>query len=295
MEKSSEKRPGWLLPPVKGNILRAGLYVVATPIGNLGDITLRALDVLAGVDFVICEDTRVSGKLLSYYGIKKPLVSYNDHNAGQKRDDIIKRIKQGASAAIISDAGTPLISDPGYKLTKACMNENLYVTALPGASAVMAGLTLSAQPTDAFCFIGFLPSKTGARKKELARWKNTHATLIAFETAPRLVAALGDIHEILGNREVAVAREITKMFEESRRGHVLDLINHYETAGAPKGEIVLVIGAAVEGDEAAVDMQALLKKAMKTMSLREAATHVAVLTGKPRKDIYNLALKIRAG
>ncbi len=290
--QTNEKEEGWLLPHRRKNTVTPGLYLVATPIGNLGDITLRALDVLAVCDRVICEDTRVSGKLLEHFGIKKPLLPYNDHNADRQRGPILQMLRDGQRVAFISDAGTPLVSDPGYKLVRECIAEGIMVTALPGANAPLTALQLSGLPSDAFSFIGFLPPKSAARKKYLVEWRNAPGTLIAFETAPRLHDALTDIHEVLGEREVAVARELTKLHEEIVRGNVSELAERYE-GSEPKGEIVLVIGrgaaAAMNDDEIA----AALKKALQSMSTKEAAAYVAEISGRPRKEIYNLALSLR--
>jgi 16S rRNA (cytidine1402-2'-O)-methyltransferase len=289
-DKISEKEQGWLLPQSRKNNVTPGLYLVATPIGNLGDITLRALDVLAAADHVVCEDTRVSGKLLSYFGIKKPLMPYNDHNAAKQRDKIIDMLNDKKIVALISDAGTPLVSDPGYKLVRECVEQDIAVTSLPGANAPLTALQLSGLPSDAFSFIGFLPNKTAARKKALAEWKDVHGTLIAFETGPRLFESLKDIHETLGDRDVAVARELTKLHEEIARGPVSELVSQYEDK-EPKGEIVIIIG---RGEKAAMDeahIEKELKKALKTMSTKEAAAHVAELADRPRKEIYELALK----
>ncbi|MGB4106523.1 MAG: 16S rRNA (cytidine(1402)-2'-O)-methyltransferase [Alphaproteobacteria bacterium] len=289
-KEAKEKEGGWLLPPRRKNAVTPGLYLIATPIGNLGDITLRALDVLAACDRVICEDTRVSGKLLEHFGIKKPLLPYNDHNAAKQRGPVLQMLREGQKVAFISDAGTPLVSDPGYKLVRECISEGIMVTAIPGANAPLTALQLSGLPSDAFSFIGFLPPKSAARKKYLSEWKNAPGTLIAFETAPRLHDALKDIHEALGEREVAVARELTKLHEEIVRGNVSELIVRYE-GSEPKGEIVLVIGrgqaAAMDDDEIGV----ALKKALKSMSTKEAAAYVAEISGRPRKEIYSLALK----
>jgi 16S rRNA (cytidine1402-2'-O)-methyltransferase len=178
--QTNEKEEGWLLPQRRKNAVTPGLYLVATPIGNLGDITLRALDVLAACDRVICEDTRVSGKLLEYFGIKKPLLPYNDHNAAKQRGPVLQMLRDGQRVAFISDAGTPLVSDPGYKLVRECIEEGIAVTAIPGANAPLMALQLSGLPCDAFSFIGFLPPKSAARKKHLSEWKNAPGTLIAF-------------------------------------------------------------------------------------------------------------------
>lgn len=288
-EQINQKARGWLLPPQKKSGVAPGLYLVATPIGNLGDMTLRALDVLAACDRVICEDTRVSGKLLEYFGIKKKLLPYNDHNATKQHGPILEMLREGQVVALVSDAGMPLISDPGYKLVRECVELGIPVTSVPGANAVLTGLQLSALPSDAFSFVGFLPNKSTARKKFLAEWKNVPGTLIAFETGPRLQDALRDVAEVLGVRQVAVARELTKLHEEITRGPVAELIENYEGM-EPKGEIVLIVGRGETEALSDADVEKELRKALKTMSTKEAAGYVAELSGRPRKEIYNLAL-----
>lgn len=274
--------------------LKAGLYIIATPIGNLRDITLRALDTAASVDVVYCEDTRVSGKLLAHYGIKAKLHSYNDHNADDKRGGIIKRIQGGDAVALISDAGMPLISDPGYKLVRDAADAGVYVTTIPGANAPLSALQLSGLPSDNFTFIGFLPTKAGARDAVLQKWKSAPSTLIVFESANRLSKTLSAIYEIMGAREVAVVREITKMFEESRRDSIENLIEYYTQNGAPKGEIVLVIEA--QSQDTALnqsDVDAMILDALKTVKTKEAAALVAQKTSLPKKDIYARALELK--
>jgi len=292
-ERQSSRHPrGWILPEAPEKALKAGLYLVATPIGNLRDITLRGLDVLSAVDGVLCEDTRVSGKLLSAYGIKKKLQIYNDHSDDQTRASIVMRIKAGESFALISDAGTPLISDPGYKLTQDLKAQGLYVTSLPGANAPLTALQLSGLPSNAFSFIGFLPPKSGARQTVFTQWKDSMAPLIAFETGPRLEKSLADLHAALGDRTVAVTRELTKLFEEIRTAPVTEHLAYYKTHGAPKGEIVLVIAPPAPLAPSAQDLTALLKKAMTTMRTKEAAAFVSAQTGESRSTLYTLALAL---
>lgn len=291
-QNAIEKNQGWIMPARKSASLKAGLYVVATPIGNLGDVTLRALDTLAAADIVVCEDTRVSGKLMAYFGLKKALVSYSDHSTKAQRSGLIKKIEDGQSLVLISDAGMPLISDPGYKLIRECLDAQLYVTSLPGANAPLAALQLSGLPSDQFCFLGFLPTKTQARKKVLAQWRGAQASLICFESAPRLIKALRDIHEVLGDRDVAVVREITKLYEESRRGNVGDLIQHYDAQGLPKGEIVLVIEAALAEVVSQEDIERDLRAALENHSVKDAAALIANQTGRRRREIYALALTL---
>jgi len=267
--------------------LAPGLYLVATPTGNLRDITLRALDVLAAADLVVCEDTRVSGKLMQAYGIKAKLLPYNDHNAGKQRGPIVEKLTAGGRVALISDAGTPLISDPGYKLVRDCLDLGIMVTTLPGANAVLPALQLSGLPSDRFTFAGFSPAKTVGRKEWLQ-------TLVIYETGPRLAAALADMAAVLGGeREAAVVREITKMYEESRRGTLASLAEAYAAEDAPRGEIVVVIGTGTEKEASAEDVDGMLRAALATLSVRDAAAHVAAATGLPRKQIYERALEVQ--
>lgn len=269
-----------------------GLYIVATPIGNLSDITLRALDILKLVDLIVCEDTRVSAKLLSHYGIKKPLLSYNDHNAQQRRPEIFAAIEAGKRVALISDAGTPLISDPGYKLVQEAREKNLYITTIPGASSVLSALCLSGLPSDSFFFAGFLPAKTEAVRKYIASIKEVPATLIFFESAKRLVKSLEILQEILGNREAAIVREITKLYEETKRGKLSELLDEITKNDALKGEIVVLVAPPSEEDKNSEDLETQLKLLLTSHSVKEAATILAEQTGRPRKEIYSMALKL---
>lgn len=274
--------------------LAPGLYLVATPIGNLRDITLRALDVLAAADLVVCEDTRVSGKLMQAYGIKAKLLPYNDHNAGKQRGPIVEKLAAGGRVALISDAGTPLISDPGYKLVRDCLDLGIMVTTLPGANAVLPALQLSGLPSDRFTFAGFSPAKSAARREWLQGLRAAPGTLVTYETGPRLAAALADMAAVLGgDREAAVVREITKMFEESRRGTLGSLAAAYAEEDAPKGEIAVVIGAGVTQEATAEDVDTMLRTALATLSVRDAAAHVAAATGLPKKQIYERALQVQ--
>ena len=272
--------------------LKPGLYIVATPIGNLRDITLRALEVLRSVDLILCEDTRTSRKLLSAHGIGTRTKSYHDHSDDGIRAQIVGMLGEGKKIALISDAGMPLINDPGYKLVQSCMRDNIYVTSLPGANAPLAALQLSGLPSDKFSFLGFFPNKTKARQVLLKEWVNIPSTLMAFETAPRLEDALADIHMVMGDRPVAVVREITKMFEEVRRGSAAELLDFYRKNGRPKGEIVIVIGPPVPVDIEDEDLAEHLRKALKTMKTKEAAAHVAQLTGASKSALYATALEI---
>jgi 16S rRNA (cytidine1402-2'-O)-methyltransferase len=263
------------------------------PIGNLGDISLRALAVLHGADRIFCEDTRVTGKLLARYGIASSLGAYHDHNAEQVRPLVLTALRRGERVALVSDAGTPLVSDPGYKLVRAALAENLAVTAIPGPTAAVTALILSGLSPDAFLFAGFLPSRQAARRRELARWAGVEATLVFYEGTPRLAESLADMAEVLGNREAAVARELTKLHEEVRRGQLADLAAHYRLAGAPRGEAAVVVGPPEhhEPDQAEVDER--LRTALAELGVREAAAKLAAETGMPRGKLYRRALAMR--
>ena len=215
----------------------AGLYLVATPIGNTGDITVRALELLKSCDAIACEDTRVTAKLLTRFGIRTPMLPYHEHNAAQMRPQLLARLAAGQVLALVSDAGTPLISDPGYKLVRACIEAGVAVTALPGANALLTALQLSGLPSDRFLFCGFLPNKTAARRAAIAELAAVPATLVMYESAQRLAGLLADLAEELGPRPAAMARELTKLFEEVRRGSLPELAAHYAAAGPPKGEV----------------------------------------------------------
>ena len=240
--------------------LPPGLYIVATPIGNLGDITLRAIETLRCVSAVACEDTRVTGKLLNHLGIKQKLIRYDDHASDATRDHILSLAGQLA-VALVSDAGTPLISDPGFKLVRAARERGIAVFSLPGASAAIVALTLSGLPSDRFLFGGFLPAKDKARREVLAELSAIPATLVFYETAPRLLDSLAAIGAVLPGREVAVARELTKRFEECRTGSPDDLAQHY-AGHPPKGEIVFVIAPPIAGEPEAFDIDELLRAAL---------------------------------
>jgi 16S rRNA (cytidine1402-2'-O)-methyltransferase len=270
--------------------LAPGLYVTATPIGNAADITLRALEVLGSCDLIAAEDTRVSAKLLSIHGISKPLTAYNDHNATRERPKLIAKLRQGARIALVSDAGTPLISDPGFKLVREAVAEGLPVHAIPGASAVLTGLALAGLPTDKFFFAGFLPVRSGERKTALGELKAVRATLVFFESAQRLSDSLADMVEMFGVRTAAVTRELTKLHEEVRRGLLSDLVAHYEKVGAPKGEVTLIVSPPheVQADVARID--SALDKALEFMPVRAAVDLVSEMLEAPRKAVYERAL-----
>jgi len=245
-----------------------GLYLVATPIGNLGDVTLRALELLAGADVVACEDTRVTRKLTERYGITTPLTPYHEHNAAEARPKLLARLADGQAVALVSDAGTPLISDPGYKLVRAACEAGHAVTALPGASAVLTALSVAGLPTDHFFFEGFLPPRQGARQKRIAALANVPATLVLFESGPRIAAALADLAATLGTRAAAICRELTKLHEEVKRS---DLV-------------------ALAGGEPADNIDDLLRQALTRVSVKDAVGEVALATGRPRREVYQRAL-----
>jgi 16S rRNA (cytidine1402-2'-O)-methyltransferase len=255
---------------------------------------VRALEVLAAADLIACEDTRVTRKLLDHYGIATPLTPYHDHNAAEARPKLLARLAEGAAVALVSDAGTPLVSDPGYKLVREAHTTGYAVTALPGASAVLAALAVAGLPTDRFFFEGFLPAKEGQRRTRIGELARIPATLLLFETGPRLAAALRDLAEGLGNREAAICRELTKLHEEVRRGDLAALAAHYAAAPEPRGEIVIVI-APPEAQARTLeptDLDALLRAALARVSLKEAVAEVATVTGHPRREVYQRALAL---
>jgi 16S rRNA (cytidine1402-2'-O)-methyltransferase len=270
------------------------LYLVATPIGNLEDITYRAVRMLGEVDLIACEDTRQSRKLLDHYGIQKPTISYHDHNETERTEDLAARMLAGTTIALVSDAGTPLVSDPGFKLVREAIAERLPVTTLPGPSAALAALVLSGLPSDRFLFAGFLPPKAAARRRALTELAAVPATLVFFEGVSRLADALGDMAATLGDRPAVVAREITKLYEEVRRGALRELGAHYAAAGPPRGEVVVVVGPpptdAPALSEDALDAQ--LQAALTSMSLKDASAAVAAATGLKRRDVYARALAL---
>lgn len=275
-------------PPEK---LSSGLYIVATPIGNLGDITLRAKDVLEQCDVIACEDTRVTGKLMKLLGISNRLWRYDDHASAADRQRLLDAARIGA-VALVSDAGMPLVSDPGYRLVREAREADIPVTALPGASAPLLALAMSGLPNDRFLFAGFLPQKEKARADMLAELAPIRSTLIFFDTAPRLVKSLAVIAEVLPGREVAVGRELTKLHEECRTGSATELIAHYE-AHPPRGEIVLLVGPPGEAEAGEVDADALLIEAMKEAKPSQAAGQVAKATGLDRKMLYARAMELK--
>lgn len=271
------------------------LYLVSTPIGNLGDISVRAKETLANADLIACEDTRTTGTLLNLLGIKHgPLTAYHEHNAEKAKTILIEKLKKGVNIALVSDAGTPLVSDPGFRLVRACREENIPVTTIPGANAVLSALQLSALPSDSFYFGGFLPPKSTARQQTLEAVKNLQATLIFYDTPNRLSDTLQGILTVLGNRQMAVVREITKKFEETCLDTVQNLIGYYNENGAPKGELVLVIDRADKTQNALTDEQLdeMILQTLKTSSVRDTAEIVSVATGIGKKQIYKRAVEL---
>src|SRR5471032_2650468 len=270
----------------------AGLYLVATPIGNLGDISLRALELLAGADVIACEDTRVTRKLTERYGIATPLTPYHEHNAAEARPKILARLAQDQTVVLVSDAGTPLISDPGYRLVREAVEAGFAVIPLPGASAVLGALTVAGLPTDRFFFEGFLPPKQAGRQKRIAELSTIPATLVLFESGPRLAAALADLAAGLGPRPAAICRELTKLHEEIRRGDLATLAQDYAAGAETRGEIVIVVAPPADAETTAGDIDELLRRALARVSVKDAVGEVALATGRPRREVYQRALEI---
>lgn len=273
--------------------LAGGLYLVATPIGNLGDVTLRALEVLEAANVIACEDTRVTRRLTERYGITTPLTPYHEHNAAEARPKLLARLAAGEVVALVSDAGTPLVSDPGYKLVRAAQEAGHAVTALPGPSAVLAALSLAGLPTDRFYFEGFLPPKSSARQKRIAALRAVPATLVLFESGARLAVTLSDLAQELGPRPAAVCRELTKLHEEVRRGDLDRLAMDYAGGGETRGEIVLVVAPPSENVATGRDVDMLLRQALARVSVKDAVGEVVHATGRPRREVYQRALELR--
>jgi len=274
--------------------LAPGLYVVATPIGNLRDITLRALDVLAAADLVLAEDTRVAGKLLSAYGLSAKLERYDEHGAERTRPKAMAALAQGKRVALISDAGTPLVSDPGYRLVREAAAQGVAVFPIPGASALLAGLSAAGLPTDRFLFAGFPPPKSAARRTFLEEFSPIRATLIFFEGGSRLAASLADMAAVFGPREAVVCRELTKLYETIVRGPLPDLAADPQFE-APKGELVILVGPGHEVEATAGDIDTALADALTRLRPAEAAAEVAKALGLSRRDVYQRAMALRAG
>jgi 16S rRNA (cytidine1402-2'-O)-methyltransferase len=272
--------------------LSPGLYIVATPIGNLSDLSPHAAAILSSADVIAVEDSRVTAKLLAHLGVKRPMLPYHDHNADHVRPGLIARMA-GEAVALVSDAGTPLISDPGYKLVRDARAAGVNIQTAAGPCAAIAALTLAGLPTDRFLFLGFLPPKAGARAAAIAEIASVRATLILYESGPRLAATLAALHEGLGVREAAVVREISKKFEETVTGTLAELAERYEDA-PPKGEIVIIVGPPGEAASAGeAEIDAALHEAMGRLSVSRAAAEVAATLGLPRKAVYERALALK--
>lgn len=273
--------------------MASGLYLVATPIGNLRDITVRALETLAAADVIACEDTRITRRLVDHYGITVPLTPYHEHNAQEARPALLRQLVDGRAIALVSDAGTPLISDPGYKLVREACGAGHTVTAVPGASAVLTALSLAALPTDRFLFDGFLPPKQAARQKRAQELSRIPATLVLFETGPRIADALADLTAAFGTRDAAICRELTKLHEEIRRGDLAALAQAYADGAETRGEFVIVIAPPADDEVPSIDdVDALLSAALARLSVKDAVAEVAAATGQKRRDIYQRALEL---
>lgn len=288
-----------MIQHLSGNQPTKGLYIVSTPIGHLSDITLRALAILSQVDLIACEDTRVSRKLLDYYGIKSPLVSYHDHNADEMRPQLIAKMEQGTRIALISDAGTPLISDPGYKLVRDCYEHKISVTPIPGASAVLSAVVKSGLPCQPFLFEGFLSSKQSARRETLEKYKKMVDIMgsfaaVFYESAQRLDDTLQDIHDVLGDIRLSVMRELTKKFEDIQQGTPDELRMHFKNH-PPKGEIVVVIDVSVQENVEMdlIDLENDLKETLQHYSVKDAAELLSQKYKMSKKDIYKIALALK--
>ncbi|MEQ1649965.1 MAG: 16S rRNA (cytidine(1402)-2'-O)-methyltransferase [Hyphomicrobiaceae bacterium] len=272
--------------------LEPGLHIVATPIGNLADITLRAIATLANADVIYCEDTRHSRTLAAHFGIKTPLRAYHEHNADAARPEILAALATGRRIALISDAGTPLISDPGYKLVNDCLDAHHLVTCIPGPSAVITALALAGLPTDQFLFAGFLPPKSAARQTRLKDLSTIPATLVFYEAPSRVIACLTDIATQLGQRACVIARELTKMHEQNLHGTAAELAAYFEKT-EPRGEFVIIVAPPGTVEISDDDIEKRLQHALKTMSVKDAVKAVAEELKQPRHHVYDLALRIK--
>ena len=282
-----------MIHPALPSLEKGMLYLVATPIGNLGDITLRALHTLKNVDVIFCEDTRVSQHLLKAYGIQASLHIYHDHSTASERHHILKRLKEGQYVALVSDAGTPLISDPGYKVVLECQQENIPVTLVPGPCALIHGLVVSGLPTDQFYFAGFLPLKEKDRQEKLAFLSWLPATIVFYETGPKLLKTLQDLNDVFKDRQLVIARELTKKFESVYPGKVSDLLTHYTQNGPPKGELVLILeGKKMPTAHPPLD-KALCKKLLEKMSMKDAADFLSQILKQSKGDVYQELLNIK--
>jgi len=277
--------------------IEPGLHLVATPIGNLKDVSFRALSTLAAADAVVAEDTRVTKTLLAHYGISTPLIAYHEHNARVIRPHLLARLEAGAKLALVSDAGTPLVSDPGFRLVQEALEKGVHVTSVPGPSAVLAALVVAGLPTDRFFFEGFLPHKSGPRRARLAELAHIPGTLVFFESPRRLAETLADCAAVLGKRDAAIARELTKMFESVRRGALDELAATLAEEEPPRGEIVLLVAppGADAAEASAADLDARIEEALNAHSVKDAASVVSAATGQPRRQVYARALELAAG
>lgn len=271
------------------------LYLISTPIGNLKDISERALDILNQVQILACEDTRNSQKLIGLLGVSgsKKMLAYHEYNADKMRPKLLSILENGQDIALVCDAGTPLISDPGYRLVRDCRNNDIPVVPVPGANAVLPALQLSGLPSDRFLFNGFLSAKKSARLSELNELKSIPATLIFYESPHRVVDTLTDMLDVFGNRTASVVREITKKFEEAKTDLISNLIDFYQSQGLPKGEIVIVVDRPSENQKDDVNISELIAEELKTKTLRDAVDSVTQKTGLDRRKIYKQALELK--
>jgi 16S rRNA (cytidine1402-2'-O)-methyltransferase len=293
MDSDRTEAPAGEAPP-----LGPGLYLVATPIGNARDITLRALDVLARADVLAAEDTRNTRRLLEIHGIRRSgrILPYHDHNGAAQRPRLLAALADGRSVALVSDAGTPLVADPGYRLAREAMAAGHAVTAVPGASALLAALSVAGLPTDRFLFAGFPPPRGSPRRRSLAELAQVPATLVFYESPRRLAASLADMAAVFGaGRPAAVCRELTKRFEETRRDGLGALAGHYAGAGEPKGEVVVLVGPPLAPEAPVEALDAALAAALESQSVRDAAAEVAAALGMPRRQVYARALELARG
>ena len=292
--RNPRNKPGFALPsPGADADLPPGLHVVATPIGNLGDITLRALQVLAGADRIACEDTRITSRLLRHYGIDTPMTSHHEHNEIESAKSLVRAMLAGEAVALVSDAGTPLVSDPGYRLVQAAIESGIAVWPIPGPSAALAALAASGMPSSRFYFEGFLPAKAGARRQRLQALASVDATLIVFESPRRLGACLADMLALFGgSRRICIARELTKLHEEMIRGDLASLAERYASE-VPKGEVVLVLEPPAA--ETPSDPDGLLLELLADMSVSRAAAKAAELTGLSKRELYKRCLALSSG